>query len=115
MGQQQAVHTGGAEFCQHFQPVLLAVQQALLVDIVNVHKVHSQLPQALGGKVAVFYGVGRRKDAAPGRGVGQFDGSHTQSLFLFIVGPGSGYRTASRVLRKQSAAPGKGGTHPHNP
>ena len=91
VGQQQAVHTGSAEFCQHFQPVFLAVQQALLVDIVNVHKVHPQLPQALGGKIAVFYGVGRRKDAAPGRGVGQFDGSHTQSLFLFIVGPGSGY------------------------
>lgn len=47
VGQKQPVHPGGPEFLQDLQPVVLVVEQALLVDVVNVHEVDAQLTQTL--------------------------------------------------------------------
>lgn len=69
MRQEQTVNLGSLEFFHNLQAVVFIVEEAFLVDVVNVYKIHAQLPQAVGGEITVFDSVRRRENAAPRRGV----------------------------------------------
>ena len=75
--QKQALDTLRAELLEYPEPVVLAVKQALLIDVVNVHEVHAQFLQALCRQVPVLDRVGRAEYAAPRRSESQFDLRHT--------------------------------------
>ena len=76
VGKQQPVHARGTEFFHDLQPVVLVVEQALLVDVVYVHKVDAQLPEPLRRQPAVLYRVGRTENAPSGGCKPQFYLSH---------------------------------------
>ena len=45
VGQQQAVHFFCPELLQNLEPVVLVIEQPFFIDVINVHKVHAQLPE----------------------------------------------------------------------
>ena len=82
---QQPIHALGAEFFNYLQPVVLAVQQALLVYVVYVHKVNAQLSEPLRRQSAVLNRVRRAENAPPRRCKSQFDVSHALAPLFYSL------------------------------
>ena len=68
VGQEQAVHLFPLELLADGGHARVIVEQPLLVDIVDVHKIHAQRPQTVGGQLSVLHGGGGAEDCPAGRG-----------------------------------------------
>jgi len=73
---EEAVDPLGAEFLEHAHAILLVVEQALLVDIIDIDELDAEIAQPVGDDAAVSARVRCREDAATRGCVSELDGAH---------------------------------------
>ena len=80
VGKEQAIDSCILELLQDLETVVLIVEQAFLIDIVDIDELHAELTQLVGDDLAVLPCIGRTEDASAGRCIAKNDLVHEAPL-----------------------------------
>ena len=76
VGQKEAVNFLGAKLVEYAQAIILIVEKALIIDIIDIDELDVQIYELVGDDLSVFASVWCREDASSCRCIANRNGVH---------------------------------------